>query len=124
MVFDGLAYLTRYPFHQTSKNPFSGVSEFSNPEESFDALQILEDDCKPVFDMVLNGDFDFLQLDDLDENSAFGESLKHCLKSLLGDNPIGNLIRYEYDHMDKVRVKSAVLPNPHMLHEFSRLFHS
>jgi len=80
----------------------SGISEFSNPEESAVTLQILEDDCKPVFDMVLGGDFDFLQLDDLDENSAFGESLKHCLKSLLGDNPVGNFIRYEYNHMDKI----------------------
>mmetsp|Transcript_19327 Transcript_19327/g.40507 ORF Transcript_19327/g.40507 Transcript_19327/m.40507 type:complete len:572 (-) Transcript_19327:81-1796(-) len=80
----------------------SGISAVFDPEESAVTLQILEDDCKPVFDMVVGGDVDFLQLDDLDENSAFGESLNQCLKSLLGDNPIGNFIRYEYNHMDKI----------------------
>jgi len=65
-------------------------------------MQSIEDDCKPVFDMVTTGDILSLQQDVLDEESAFGESSKRCLQTLLGDNALGNFIRYEYNHIDKV----------------------
>jgi len=55
--------------------------------------------CTPFFDLVANMDPTL----DVGEGSDFEREGTRCLQSLLGDNPVGNLIRYEYDHLDKVR---------------------
>jgi len=81
----------------------SGINDFFDPKHSLNVfMQSIEDDCKPVFDMVTTGDILSLQQDVLDEESAFGESSKRCLQTLLGDNALGNFIRYEYNHIDKI----------------------
>jgi hypothetical protein len=55
--------------------------------------------CTPFLDLVANMDPTL----DVGEGSDFEREGTRCLQSLLGDNPFGNLIRYEYDHLDKVR---------------------
>ena len=53
--------------------------------------------CTPFLDLVANMDPTL----DVGEGSDFEREGTRCLQSLLGDNPFGNLIRYEHDHLDK-----------------------
>jgi len=84
----------------------SGMNDFFYSGVEF---QSIEDDCKPVFDMVTTVDIlslqqdilDGRQQDFIDEESAFGQSSKRCLQTFLGDNAMGNFIRYQYNNIDK-----------------------
>lgn len=84
----------------------SGMNDFFDPKDIasgvfFDSIEAIEGDCKPVFDMLTNGNIVDLAQDVLDEESAIGELSKICLQNIFGDNPVGNFIRYEYNHIDK-----------------------
>jgi hypothetical protein len=60
----------------------------------------IEGACKPAFDLVMAiASEEYLVGSELDRLMAQTDT---CLKTLLGDNPIGNIIRYEYNHMDKI----------------------
>jgi len=83
----------------------SGMNDFfdygADSKEIEVLFQSFEDDCKPFFDMVNTGDILSLQHDILDEESSLGQSSKRCLQTFLGDNAMGNFIRYQYNHIDK-----------------------
>ena len=81
--------------------------------EAGDLLAQMEEDCKPVMDMVTDmatgllansGDLaDFDPDEDMfGEDGELGKLGKKCLKSLFGDNAIGNYVRYEWNNFDKV----------------------
>ena len=84
-------------------NKFFGSGDFQD-SESLALIQSIEDTCKPVFDKVMNNasaeDVEVLMEDFLDEDSELGRSAKRCLQTLLGDNPMGNTIRFQYNHLD------------------------
>lgn len=65
-------------------------------------VQDIEDSCKPAFNSFLSLEGDVPDADDLDENSELGQGVRQCMEYLLGDNLIGNLIRYEYQNLDKI----------------------
>mmetsp|Transcript_15170 Transcript_15170/g.32929 ORF Transcript_15170/g.32929 Transcript_15170/m.32929 type:complete len:586 (-) Transcript_15170:79-1836(-) len=84
----------------------SGTNVFFDPkdtEEYAALIQSIEDECKPIMDLVISGDILSLEEEDiLDEESELGKSGKRCLQTLLGDNEMGNFIRYQYNHMDEI----------------------
>ena len=80
----------------------SGINEILDPLDPVDAVSLSQDLmelCTPFLDLVANMDPTL----DVGDGSDFEREGTRCLQSLLGDNPFGNLIRYEYDHLDKVR---------------------
>lgn len=85
----------------------SGINNFFDLTEieSGDLASSIEADCKPVFDMVLDTiilvDDNAAPIDEDEANIRLMELGKNCLETLLGDNSIGNFIRYEYNHFDK-----------------------
>lgn len=91
--------LSTYPLY-LGMNKFFGSIDFQD-NESLALMQSIEGVCKPVFDMVMNNaEVEVLMEGDLDEDSELGGSVKNCLQILLGDNPVGNTIRYQYHHLD------------------------
>jgi len=93
----------------------SGTNDFFTltEVESGDLLAQMEEDCQPVMDMVTDmatgllansGDLaDFDPDEDMfGEDSELGKLGKKCLKSLFGDNAIGNYVRYEWNNFDKI----------------------
>lgn len=92
----------------------SGINDFFTLTEieSGGLLTQMEEDCKPVMDMVTSmaaemlanpkdlANFDPDQ-DMFGEDSELGKLGKKCLKTIFGDNAIGNYIRYEWNNMDK-----------------------
>ena len=83
----------------------SGFENFFLDIEPGDFLENVVDDCKPVLDVMATFDVDAISLD----SYIFDD----CAKTLLGDNPVGNFIRYEYQHVDKVSIQSSFSPVSH-----------
>ena len=89
----------------------SGFNQFFNPDAmgvtDLNYLLAIENDCNDVYELLTSGD-------DLFSSEIFGngisddsknrvkESGKVCLQSLLGDNPIGNFIRFMNDNLDSL----------------------
>ena len=72
--------------------------------ESLTFIQAIEGVCQPVMDMFTSGElFEFEEEDILNEDGELAKVMKPCAQTLLGDNPIGNFIRYQYHNLDKVR---------------------
>lgn len=66
-------------------------------------VQGIVDGCGDVFDLFTPGDLlDFDEDLSFGEDGKFGESGKTCVKSLLGDNPVGNYVRYLYNNFDTI----------------------
>lgn len=73
-------------------------------------MQTIESDCKPIMDMAMAmpGAEDSSGLEDfLNKESEIVESGNRCLQILLGDNSMGNFIRYQYNHIDKVSIATS-----------------
>lgn len=85
----------------------SGMNDFMDliqQEDYTTLMQTIESDCKPIMDMAMDmaGAEDSSGLEDfLNEESEIVESGNRCLQILLGDNSMGNFIRYQYNHIDK-----------------------
>merc|ERR1719223_1123746 len=77
----------------------SGMNAFFDSEElkSGELVQNIVADCQPVFDMAVREDI--VNIQDDTEIDRLGKS---CLQTLLGDNAIGNFIRYEYGNLDEI----------------------
>jgi len=83
----------------------AGLSDFCSEDETETAtlMQTILDSCKSTMNTVIAGAGGLTSLDYLiDESNDFDSLDKSCFQNLYGDNPIGNTIRYEYHHLDKV----------------------
>ncbi|KAL3795467.1 hypothetical protein HJC23_000825 [Cyclotella cryptica] len=83
----------------------SGLSDFfpEDDAESTALIQTILDSCNPILDTLIAGDGSLSSLvDEHDEGNDFDSLGEDCVRAFYGDNPMGNTIRFEYQHIDEV----------------------
>lgn len=83
------------------------MSDFFSEDETETTMlsQTILESCKPMAEAGSGG---LTSLQDLsDESSDLYRLGRECFQTVYGDNSLGNSIRYEYHHMDKVGLECS-----------------